>query len=342
MKEKDRNGKSELSDFLRYKKGEMTDRERNAFERELQKDPFSAEADEGFSGISTDTVKEDMSRLERELKTRVSKKRRYIYYRIAASVAVLMVISSVFIIMQRKDQTKEIGEVITKQAPLNIPESKAITQPEIEVRKDKNAVPGERAARKTESVNESEKIELATQIDDKRDRAVEKKSEPVAVPVNNATALIIPKENQAAEPAVAEDLAFAQVAPADTLNEVVFVGYGVARNAKAAGAEAYKSVNKETGYTPPLPAEGKTSFDKYIEENMKTPGSLPAGEKAVVVISFIVKSSGIIDTIKVVRSPGNEFSDEAKRLIMEGPPWNPAISNGEKIDEEVKVRIVFK
>jgi hypothetical protein len=61
-----------------------------------------------------------------------------------------------------------------------------------------------------------------------------------------------------------------------------------------------------------------------------------------VVISFLVRSTAAIDSIKVIRSPGKEFSEEAIRLIRNGPTWKPAERNGEKIDDEVRVRIVFK
>ena len=36
------------------------------------------------------------------------------------------------------------------------------------------------------------------------------------------------------------------------------------------------------------------------------------------------------------------FSQEAKRLIKEGPTWKPAIHNGENISDELKITIVFE
>jgi hypothetical protein len=55
-----------------------------------------------------------------------------------------------------------------------------------------------------------------------------------------------------------------------------------------------------------------------------------------------VKSTGIRENIKIIRSPGNSFSDEVIRLINEGPAWKPAEENGIKIDDEIRIRIVFK
>jgi TonB family protein len=116
------------------------------------------------------------------------------------------------------------------------------------------------------------------------------------------------------------------------LDEVVVVGYGNEQKAEDAFA----------GYSSPVPVGGKPAFESYISSNIRNPSSLAEGERAVVIVSIMVKNTGAIDSIKVVRSPGKEFSDEAIRLIKEGPAWNPATENGEKTDDEVRIRIVFK
>jgi len=43
-----------------------------------------------------------------------------------------------------------------------------------------------------------------------------------------------------------------------------------------------------------------------------------------------------------VRSPGRIFSEEAIRLLKEGPEWKPAISNGKTTEDKIRIRIVFK
>jgi TonB family protein len=103
-----------------------------------------------------------------------------------------------------------------------------------------------------------------------------------------------------------------------------------------------EEVNRTTGYSPPLPSKGKESFDKYIEENIQRPPDAQPGKREIVVISFTVKSTGLIENIKIIRSPGKSFSDEAIRLLKEGPDWKPAEENNLKIDNEVRIRVVFK
>jgi len=47
-------------DFLRYTENKMSDKERNAFEKNLQKDPFDSEALEGLSTLSPEEIKADI------------------------------------------------------------------------------------------------------------------------------------------------------------------------------------------------------------------------------------------------------------------------------------------
>ena len=280
MKEKDKNGKTNLPDFQRYIKGEMTDRERNAFERELQRDPFAADAAEGFSEISAENAQSDLAGLERQLKSRTPGRQRFVYYRIAASVAVLMIISSVFIIVQRnRDIAKEESGLISKQVPIEIAQPQAITQPEAQ--KNEQFVISESRSKK--AVKAVEAIGAAEGI-------------------------------KTTEPVLADEI---PLAISEKKEEV-------------------------TGFSPAMPAGGKRDFDKYIEENIRVPETLKEGEKAIVIVNFIVRNTGIIDSLKIIKSPGDEFSSEAKRLIIQGPSWNPAKSDGEKIDDEVRLRIVFK
>lgn len=90
---KKNNGKRD--DFLRYRAGEMSDRERNAFEKELQRDPFAADAAEGFSLIDPGDVRSDLNKLEKRISIRTAT-RHLIFYSGVAAVVLLFIVSSVF------------------------------------------------------------------------------------------------------------------------------------------------------------------------------------------------------------------------------------------------------
>ncbi|MCU0473227.1 MAG: energy transducer TonB [Bacteroidales bacterium] len=348
MKEKDKNRKPDLSDFINYHKRDMTYLQRNAFEKKLQKDPFAEEAEEGFSEISPEEVKSDLILLEKKLKVRSSRGSRVIYYRIAASIAVIMVISSVFILTERNRPKERKAEIALNQIPLEIPESKAIILPE--VLPSENLQLPERTTEKQKASLDKKVRSVASQQSDElvpvsgiatENSAGVSESKDDVNPVTDSIRIEPKKFLAAAEAEVREkdDLA----APA--LNEVMVTGYGVSKSSKTAAATAEvvtKAENEKVGYTPPSPENGKDNFDKYIEENIRKPASLIEGERAVVVMSFSVMSSGVIQNIKIIKSQGQEFSDEAVRLIKEGPRWKPAEDNGEKINDEVRMRIIFR
>ena len=88
MKRKDKKGKVEFSEFMRYRGNNLTNQERYAFEKELQKDPFAEEAEEGFATYNKELLGKDMQILKKRLDSRTgSRQRRLLYYRIAASIA---------------------------------------------------------------------------------------------------------------------------------------------------------------------------------------------------------------------------------------------------------------
>ncbi len=105
-------------DFLRYLENQMTEAERNAFERELQKHPFEAEALEGLQQISPEELPNDL----REMKSKITRKKRTPRYRYwAAAATILLLISSSILWFQLKDKSPvpELTEnkKITKEEP---------------------------------------------------------------------------------------------------------------------------------------------------------------------------------------------------------------------------------
>ncbi len=145
MSDKNKNRKTRLADFFRYHRNELSGEERNSFERELQKDPFTEEASEGFHSILQDSAVEDISNLEKRLKSRTSGRKSFILYRIAASVAVLIAISSIFIIIEKNKSSKHLAVNSLQPPELEIARSKPITQSEII--EDRISAPAGSAAR---------------------------------------------------------------------------------------------------------------------------------------------------------------------------------------------------
>ena len=80
----------------------------------------------------------------------------------------------------------------------------------------------------------------------------------------------------------------------------------------------------------------------YIEEQIRFPAGDSLSKREVVVLKFNVARDGSISKIQPLRSPGMEFTEEAIRLLEEGPVWNPARNESGDTEDVVRMRIVFK
>ncbi|MBK7132841.1 MAG: hypothetical protein IPH69_08505 [Bacteroidales bacterium] len=128
MSDKNKNTGKNLSDFLRYRKGEMTGEERNSFEKELQKDPFANEASEGFESLSPGDILSDLKKIENRIPKAKTRVKGFVIYRIAASVAVLMVISTIFILVQRNKADVQLAKYEKASEPFEISKEEPVIQ----------------------------------------------------------------------------------------------------------------------------------------------------------------------------------------------------------------------
>lgn len=339
MAGKYKNMRTTLSDFLRYIGKEMKSGERNSFERDLEKDPFAGEAAEGFDGLNKDEVLKDLTLLQKQIKSKTWNKRRFIIIRIAASVAVLMVISSIFIIINRSRTEKLISENSITEKQIEIYKTPYLSKPSVpddnKIAMNMPEVPGQKTnaepapaskdnTAERKKIEEIKKISVVSELKD--DQKILAKTEA------EAKALTIEQSVQSAK---AEELSenVSGLARAKKADKNV-AGAGV-----TVRAEAAKQI---TLYTPAQPVNGQEDFKRYIDKNIRRPAGTRPGQIEVVILKFRVKSDGMLDSLKIISSPGIFYSDEARRLIMEGPKWKPAEINNIKIDELVKLQIVFK
>jgi hypothetical protein len=411
MSVRNRNIRSFVSGFFRYHQDRLSGKERNSFERELQKDPFAEEASEGFSLISEKDAENDISELQNLLKKRTSGKRRLIYFRIAASIAVLMIISTVYIFLEKNKTTEKLADnsvpppelKIIMGEPLTEQVSRDVTEKYKETTQDKKTEKSAGKIAEPEAVVSSAPLSKEIAEINRKDDSLstlkvesarafipsEKRTAPASAIAQNRSVSskiikgkIISSEDNLPIPGVSvvikgtntgaiTDLAgnfsiktpdtsrVTLVAdfigmerkefiantnkPADikldpslsSLSEVVVTGYGVKR---------YDADNEEVSpeHSPPQPSVGKSKFNKYVQENLHRPDTLTKGQRVVVILGFLVRSDGSLDSIRIVRSPGKLFSDEAIRVLKSGPAWSPAKDKGNAVEEYVRLRLVFK
>ena len=319
MSEKVKTGNDHVSDFVRYHGNKMTDKERNAFEKNLQKDPFANEASEGFDLIDPFIAKMDLLTIGKRLRERSSGKQRIIWYRIAASVAVLMILSSIFIIVKKERPSAQISYSQAPPSYKKTPEKPEQEPPPGKMEKKEPAAIVPSIAKEVPAVTQKPEISSDKKIENRKENTI----------TEQQADLIVAQAGQPEKAVTGGEKTLAEI------NEIVVVDYGTR-------SKDYVREDVLTDYIPPRPLNGEAEFDKYIKENIIRPDTATTGQRVVVVLSFIVGVNGKIDSIKIMRSPGKIFSDEAIRLIKEGPDWKPAEENGKVIDDEVRIRIVFK
>jgi outer membrane biosynthesis protein TonB len=332
MSDRNKNSRLSLAEFFRYLRKELKGRERNSFERELQKDPFTDEALEGFAMVNREDALKDISELQSRLKKRTNRNGKVVFYRIAAAIAILTALSVIFLLTNDIKTVNQIADNTGGKEILEIEKSQPVTDSEAnrtiseeqktEVRKTgvpemKNINAGN--AKKEEDV----KYDLA------EDLAEERNADSIEInKAKSAEAYFEPERKLAPATAVARERS------AVLGDEVTVVGYG-----KKSGQDKAEATEN---YSPPVPVNGKREFEKYIRRNIQRPDTLSPGQTELVVVNFVVRNDGSIDSIIVLTSSGKAFSDEAIRLIKSGPAWKPAKKDGNIIEDSVRLSITFR
>src|SRR4030042_5967641 len=111
MKRNKKHNNKDLENFLDYSGGQMTGKERNIFEKNLQKDPFESDAAEGLSTLSRKEAMQDMKDLSNRLSARTGHSNRFIFYRAAAAVAAILVGGTIIILL-----TSDLNQVFERVA----------------------------------------------------------------------------------------------------------------------------------------------------------------------------------------------------------------------------------
>lgn len=89
------------------------------------------------------------------------------------------------------------------------------------------------------------------------------------------------------------------------------------------------------------PSLAREEYEKYIKENAVYPDIQADYGSVSVKLKVAVDTSGkIVDTF-IVESPDKVFSDEAVRLVSEGPPWLPALKEGLAVRDTVSLEVVI-
>ena len=93
---------------------------------------------------------------------------------------------------------------------------------------------------------------------------------------------------------------------------------------------------------PAEPVGGWEAFNSWLRPNMGHAKELTTPVNRLVVMNFKVKTDSTLHDIKVLRTPDDSYTSYALWLLREGPKWTPAVRDGQVVEEEVRMSIVFK
>jgi hypothetical protein len=90
------------------------------------------------------------------------------------------------------------------------------------------------------------------------------------------------------------------------------------------------------------PVGGMEEFNRWIQSNIRYPEDVAPRVRKVIVVTLKISADSTLYDLKAEQTAGILFTNEAFRLLRQGPKWVPAMRENKVIDEEVRVSIVFK
>lgn len=118
----------------------------------------------------------------------------------------------------------------------------------------------------------------------------------------------------------------------------LFSGYELKAQQTQSGNTVFSAAEK----MPEFPG-GTEQLYRFIAKNIKYPAELR--EKKIegkVITSFIVRSTGKITDLEIIRSPDSLFSKETLRVLSAMPDWIPGKQNGKEVDVKFVLPVRFQ
>ncbi|MEZ5106775.1 MAG: carboxypeptidase-like regulatory domain-containing protein [Draconibacterium sp.] len=122
------------------------------------------------------------------------------------------------------------------------------------------------------------------------------------------------------------------------LDEVVVTGKPTTRKSQTVG---YTTIAKPIRNSSAQPIGGMEEFEKYLEESAVLASDYPS-KRAVVKVRVYFNTDGEIVKIENKNSADQKLFEKTKQIILSGPEWAPEFKNGENIESETELKIVFR
>ena len=86
---------------------------------------------------------------------------------------------------------------------------------------------------------------------------------------------------------------------------------------------------------------GIDALRKFMLRNLNQPNDLQAGEKIVVMASFVVNKNGQIEQVKIINGGRPDLNKEVQRVINKMPLWRPGVQNGNTVAVYFNLPVTF-
>jgi TonB family protein len=313
---------SEQFDLIfRYVDQSLQPEERYLVEREIEMDPFMREGIDGLMSLKGHEIIRDIKRIDliAGKKQRLLPEMKYLIYIAGA----MIVFALLFVVFNSIDFSKfKKPTVVNEDTDFQISEP---YKPEILDTIDSLnvSVPDTQLqlALENKTLIEAKKAEL-----EKKKNTLRKATEqlptlkPATAIENNATSVSTPTL----------DIVEKQDEPKPEI-KVEPKQEPVASPIKRPGVNAQ-----------PQPLGGNSLFKNYVDNNTRYPDNVDSRKRETLRVRFTVSKTGDPIGIIVENSPGESFTNEAIRVIKNGPKWSPKIEDGLPVESEVSVRMTFK
>ena len=88
---------------------------------------------------------------------------------------------------------------------------------------------------------------------------------------------------------------------------------------------------------------GFIALNKYMDSSIHYPDSARNMDiQGRVVLKFLIKKDGTIADVSIFRDIGFGCGEEAKRIVLAMPKWNPGKRNGEPVEVYYTMPVIFK
>ncbi len=318
-------------------------------------DEFEEEAGEGLGRLSREEAEADLRERKARMEGRL-RRPRAVWLPAAAAVVILLVASGILVTMLRErpsvdsqlaQQEKAMEEVFVEEnismstagGVINDTALIAMARP-IEKEERTPPAPVVRGVMVREAVAGEAEEAYAVVAEDAVAEVVD--DEPVI-------SMVIAGE-ELAEVVVVEAIPQAMAAANKSRAATETREEAAARDEKKAVAakDVADKAEPAAGAAAPViqsPASPPGGWEKYAEWaalNIRYPTGVRPVVRQEVVVSFTVQPDSTLTDMNAVSSPGERFTQEAFRLLREGPKWVPAVSGGKAVAAEVTVKVVFK